>query len=269
MTSSVFKDKVVVITGASSGIGRELAYQLAAQGAWLSLAARNAERLETVSAECQARGGRAITVQTDVGEQSQCETLIQETVKNFQRIDVLVNNAGITMWAKFEDLQDLGLVEQIMRTNFFGSVYCTHHALPYLKQAKGQIVAISSLTGKAGVPTRSAYAASKHAMAGFFDSLRIEIAEYGIGVTMIYPDFVSSEVRERALGPDGRPLGSSPVREKEVMSAETCAEMIVKAMEKRKRELIMSFRGRIGQWLKLIAPGVVDRIALRAINQGR
>ncbi|MDR3603820.1 MAG: SDR family oxidoreductase [Syntrophaceae bacterium] len=269
MTSSVFKDKVVVITGASSGIGRELAYQLAAQGAWLSLAARNAERLETVSAECQARGGRAITVQTDVGEQSQCEALIQETVKNFQRIDVLVNNAGITMWAKFEDLQDLGLVEQIMRTNFFGSVYCTHHALPYLKQAKGQIVAISSLTGKAGVPTRSAYAASKHAMAGFFDSLRIEIAEYGIGVTMIYPDFVSSEVRERALGPDGRPLGSSPVREKEVMSAETCAEMIVKAMEKRKRELIMSFRGRTGQWLKLIAPGVVDRIALRAINQGR
>ena len=269
MTSSVFKDKVVVITGASSGIGRELAYQLAAQGAWLSLAARNAERLETVSAECQTRGGRAITVQTDVGEQSQCEALIQETVKNFQRIDVLVNNAGITMWAKFEDLQDLGLVEQIMRTNFFGSVYCTHHALPYLKQEKGQIVAISSLTGKAGVPTRSAYAASKHAMAGFFDSLRIEIAEYGIGVTMIYPDFVSSEVRERALGPDGRPLGSSPVREKEVMSAETCAEMIVKAMEKRKRELIMSFRGRIGQWLKLIAPGVVDRIALRAINQGR
>lgn len=222
-----------------------------------------------VSAECRARGGRAVAVQTDVGEQAQCQALIQETVKNYQRIDVLVNNAGITMWAKFEDLRDLGLVEQIMRTNFFGSVYCTHYALPHLKLVKGQIVAISSLTGKAGVPTRSAYAASKHAIAGFFDSLRIEIAEYGIGVTMIYPDFVSSDVRERALGPDGRPLGTSPVREKEVMPVETCAEMIVKAMEQRKRELIMTLRGQVGQWLKLIAPGVVDRIALRAITKGR
>ncbi len=269
MTSSVFKDKVVIVTGASSGIGRELACQLAEQGAWLSLAARNVKRLETVSAECKSRGGRAITVQTDVGEQAQCEALIQETVKNYRRIDVLVNNAGITMWAKFEDLQDLGLVEKIMRTNFFSSVYCTYYALPYLKQAKGQIVAISSLTGKAGVPTRSAYAASKHAMAGFFDSLRIEIAEYEVGVTMIYPDFVSSEVRERALGPDGRPLGTSPVREKEVMQVETCAEMIIQAMEKRKRELIMTFRGKVGQWVKLIAPGVVDRIALQAITKGR
>ncbi len=269
MAGSTFKDKVVVITGASSGIGRELACQLAGQGAWLSLAARDVERLAKVRAECQTRGGRAIPVQTDVSQQSQCESLIQETVKKYERIDVLVNNAGITMWAKFEDLQDLGLVEQIMRINFFGSVYCTHYALPYLKQTKGQIVAISSLTGKAGIPTRSAYAASKHAMAGFFDSLRIEIAEYGVDVTTIYPDFVSSEVRERALGPDGLPLGTSPVREKEVMSTETCAEMIIQAMEQRKRELIMSFRGRIGQWLKLIAPRVVDRIALRAINQGR
>ena len=161
------------------------------------------------------------------------------------------------------------MIEQIMRVNYFGSVYCTYYALPYLKQTKGQIVAISSLTGKAGVPTRSAYAASKHAMAGFFDTLRIEIAEYGVGVTMIYPDFVSSEVRERALGPDGQPLRQSPVREKEVMPVETCAQMIIRAMEQRKRELIMTLRGRVGQWLKLIAPSVVDRIALRAINKGR
>jgi len=269
MTDSVFKDKVVIITGASSGIGRELAYQLAAQGAWLSLAARNVKRLETVSADCQARGGKAIAVPTDVGNQAQCQALIRETVNHYKRIDVLINNAGITMWAKFEDLLDLGMIEQIMRVNYFGSVYCTYYALPYLKQTKGQIVAISSLTGKAGVPTRSAYAASKHAMAGFFDTLRIEIAEYGVGVTMIYPDFVSSEVRERALGPDGQPLRKSPVREKEVMPVKTCAQMIIRAMEQRKRELIMTLRGRVGQWLKLIAPSVVDRIALQAINKGR
>ncbi len=269
MTDSVFKDKVVIITGASSGIGRELAYQLAAQGAWLSLAARNVKRLDTVSADCQARGGKAIAVPTDVGEQGQCEALIRETVNHYQRIDVLINNAGITMWAKFEDLRDLGMIEQIMRVNYFGSVYCTYYALPYLKRTRGQIVAISSLTGKAGVPTRSAYAASKHAMAGFFDTLRIEIAEYGVGVTMIYPDFVSSEVRERALGPDGQPLRQSPVREKEVMPVKTCAQMIIRAMERRKRELIMTLRGRVGQWLKLIAPSVVDRIALQAISKGR
>ncbi|MGC8660611.1 MAG: SDR family NAD(P)-dependent oxidoreductase [Desulfomonilaceae bacterium] len=128
--------------------------------------------------------------------------------------------------------------------------------------------AISSLTGKARVPTRSAYAASKHAMVGFFDSIRIEIAQYGVDVSVIYPDFVSSEARESALGPDGQPLGTSPVKEKEVMSVEICCEMIIKAMVQRERELIMTFRGRIGQGLKLVAPAVVYRIALRAIQKG-
>ena len=269
MTNSVFRDKVIIITGASSGIGQELAYQLAAQGARLSLAARNAERLEKVREECQARGGKAIAIPTDVSEQTQCAALIQQTVENYQRIDLLVNNAGITMWANFEDLTDLGMLEQIMRTNYFGSVYCTHYALPYLKQAQGQIVGISSLTGKTGVPTRSGYAASKHAMAGFFDSLRIEIAPYGVSVTMVYPDFVATEVRARAFGANGQLLGESPVREKEVMPVERCVQLILKAMVQRRRELVMSLRGQVGQWIKLIAPGLVDRIALHAIEKGR
>jgi short-subunit dehydrogenase len=269
LTRNTFKDKVVIITGASSGIGRELAHQLASQGAWLSLAARDTKRLETVMAECLALGGKAFAVRTDVSDPAQCEDCIRQTVEHYGRIDVLVNNAGITMWANFEDVQDLTPFEQIMRVNYLGSLYCTHYALPHLKQTKGLIVAISSLTGKTGVPTRSAYAASKHAMVGFFDSLRIELVPSGVGVTMIYPGFVKSEVRQRALGPDGKPLGESPVRESEVMPVETCARLIIKAMARRQREMVMTLRGKLGQWLKLIAPGLVDRIARNAIQSGK
>jgi short-subunit dehydrogenase len=269
MADSVFRDKVIIITGASSGIGQELAHQLAAQGARLSLAARSAQRLETVRAECENLGGKAIAISMDVSDQSQCAALIQQTVEKYQRIDALVNNAGISMWANFEDLSNLDTLEQIMRVNYFGSVYCTYFALPYLKQTRGQIIGISSLTGKTGVPTRSGYAASKHAMAGFFDSLRIEIDPYGVSVTMIYPSFVASEVRQRAAGADGQPLGQSPVKEHQVMTVERCVQLILKAMAQRKRELVMTFRGRVGQWLKLIAPGLVDRIALQAIKKGR
>ena len=264
-----FKDKVIIITGASSGIGRELAYQLAAQGACLSLAGRNVERLEAAKTECLKRGGEAIAVQTDVSVPEQCAALVQRTVDEFGRIDTLVNNAGITMWAYFEEVRDLSIFEQIMRVNYLGSLYCTHYALPHLKQTKGLIVGISSLAGKTGVPTRSGYSASKHAMAGFFDSMRIELAPYGVSVSMIYPGFVASEVRARAFGPDGKPLATSPVREGEVMTVEKCATLIVGVMAQRKRELVMTLRGKLGQWLKLIAPGLVDRIASRAIQTGR
>jgi short-subunit dehydrogenase len=269
MAASVFKDKVVVITGASSGIGRELAYQLSEEGARLSLAARDKERLTKVAGECQARGGRAIAIVTDVSDQTQCAQLIQRTVESYDRIDILINNAGITMWANFEEVRDISVYEQMMRVNYFGSVYCTHYALPFLKKAKGQIIGISSLAGRNGIPKRSGYAASKHAMVGFFDTLRIELEEYGISVTMIYPDFVATETRERALGADGKPLGKSPVRESEVMSAERCAQLILQAVAARKRELMMTWRGKIGLWVKLVAPGVVDRIAKNAINEGR
>ena len=269
MGSSAFRDRVVIITGASSGIGRELALQLAERGAWLALAARDAGRLEAVAAECTALGGKAVAVPADVGEKAQCEALVARTVEAYGRLDALVNNAGITMWAKFDELSDPSLLEPILRVNFFSAVYCTYYALPHLKRARGLIVGVSSLTGKTGVPTRSGYAASKHAMAGFFDSLRIELAPSGVAVTMVYPGFVATEVRGRAMGPDGRPLGVSPVREAEVMPVERCARIILKAMERRRREVVMTARGKAGMWVKLVAPGLVDRIALRAIERGR
>jgi short-subunit dehydrogenase len=267
--ADAFRENVVVVTGASEGIGRELALRLADQGAWLALAARDGARLEAVAAECRARGGRAVAVPTDVADEAQCRALIDRAVAEFGRVDTLVNNAGISMWARFDEVTDLAPFERMMQVNYFGSVYCTHAALPHLKRTRGRIVGVSSLTGRAGVPTRSGYAATKHAMAGFFDSLRIELEDDGITVTMVYPGFVSTAIRAHAFGPDGRPLASSPVRESEVMTPEECARQIVAAMASRRRELIMTLRGKVGAWVKLIAPGVVDRIARRAIEQGR
>lgn len=269
MTNAHFQDKVIVITGASGGIGRELALRLAAQGAKLSLAARDAERLEVVRVECEQRGGQAIAVPTDVAELARCASLMRKTVEAFEGIDILVNNAGISMWAYFDEITDLSIFKKIMNVNYFGSVYCTHYALPYLKASRGQIVAVSSLTGKNGVPTRSGYAASKHAMVGFFDTLRIELADDGVDVTIIYPGFVATETRQRAFGPDGIPLRESPVREKEIMSVEECVDLMLPAIQKRKRELIMTARAKVGQWVKLIAPGLVDTIARKAIEVGR
>ncbi|MFH1435055.1 MAG: SDR family oxidoreductase [Pseudomonadota bacterium] len=270
MSSSPFKENAVIVTGASAGIGRELALQLADRGAWLSLAARDAEKLGQVAAACRERAGaQALAIPTDVADRAQCKNLIEKTAAEYGRIDTLVNNAGITMWARFDELRDLDVLEKIMQVNYFGSVYCTHFALPFLKKSKGRLVGVSSLAGRTGVPTRSGYAASKHAMAGFFDTLRIELAEDGVTVTMIYPGFVSTEVRKRASGADGRPLGESPVRESEVMTAGTCARLTLRAVGLRKRELVMTARGKAGQWMKLIAPGLVDSIAKKAIREGR
>ncbi len=269
MSDAVLRENVIIVTGASSGIGRALALQLAQQGAWLALAARRLDQLETVAKECRRYSGRVIVVPTDVAEQTQCQNLVERTIAEYGRLDTLINNAGISMWAKFDELKDLSVFEQIMRVNYFGSVYLTAYALPYLKQTRGRIVAVSSLAGKNGIPTRSGYAASKHAMVGFFDSLRIELAETGVTVTMIYPGFVTSEIRERAFDADGQPLKKSPVREAEVMTADECARLIIKATARRKREEVMTLRGKLSIWLKLIAPGAVDRVARRAIEEGK
>jgi short-subunit dehydrogenase len=156
-----------------------------------------------------------------------------------------------------------------MRVNYLGSVYPTFYALPHLERSRGQIVAVSSLAGMNGVPMRTAYAATKHAQMGFFDSLRIELWDAGVAVTVIAPYFVQSEIRKRSPGPDGRTVEASPVKEGEIMSAEECARLIVRAMEKRQRMLVMSVKGKLGRWAKLIAPGLVDRMAAEAVRKGK
>lgn len=257
----------IILTGASEGIGRALALELAGRGARLALAARDRDRLESLAQECRARGGDARALPTDVTSQQDCEWLVNEAVAAFGGVDVLIHNAGITMWSRFDALADLSIFERIMDVNYFAPVKLTALALPELKKSRGLLVAVASLAGLTGVPERSGYAASKHAMIGFFDSLRIELAGSGVDVTVIAPDFVVSEIHKRAIGPDGEPLGESPMVKSKIMTAEDCARRIAIAIERRERQVIMSSRGKLGRWLKLLAPSVIDRMAAKAIRQ--
>jgi short-subunit dehydrogenase len=266
---AVYDGKVVVVTGASQGIGKALSLELAAQRPRLALAARDEAALEAVAAACRARGAEALVVRTDVADEASCRALVEATVRRFGGIDVLVNNAGLGMLARFEDVTDLSLYERLMRVNYLGSVYPTFYALPHLKRSRGQIVAVSSLAGLSGVPMRTAYAATKHAQIGFFDSLRVELRGTGVDVTVVCPYWVRSEIRRRAAGPDGRRVESSPVREEEVMTAEECARLVARAMERRERMLVMTSKGKLGRWVKLVAPALVDRMAAAAVRKGR
>ena len=263
------KDQVVVITGASKGIGAELARQLAAKGAKLVLAARSEKGLEEVAADVRKAGAQAVTVKADVTDERDCQAIVSGAIVAFGRLDAFVNNAGATMWARFDEIDDMSILKRLMEVNYMGSVYCTRHALPHLKRSKGLLVGISSLAGRTGVPTRTGYSAAKHAMTGFFDSLRIELEESGVGVTMIYPGFVATGIRENSTGPDGKPIMVDPVREGEVMSVGDCVRRIVTAMERREREVVMTARGKIGLILKVFAPSLIDRIAKRAVDRRR
>ncbi len=269
MAETTFRENVAIVTGASRGIGREIALQMADQGAWLSLGARNVTELEEVADLCRKRGGKALVVQTDVADRAQCQRLIEQTVAEYGRIDTLFNNAGITMWCRIDELEDFALAERIMQVNFYGSVYCTRYALPYLKQTHGRVVGISSLMGKTGVPTRSIYVASKHAMAGFFNAIRIELMGDGVTVTVIYPSFVATGIRTQSVDLEGKSLGKTSIQEDKTMSVEECVRQTLSVVAARKRELIMTPRGKIVEWLKLIVPGMVDNIARRAIEKGR
>jgi short-subunit dehydrogenase len=264
-----FRDNVVVITGGSSGIGREMARQLARGGAKLVLAARDKRLLEQATAECRSLGAPTAAIPTDVANKAECGNLIDRALAEFGRIDTLVNNAGISMHSRFDELNDLNAVDRIIQVNLLGSIYCTHFALPHLKKTRGRLVAVSSITGKAGVPTRSVYAASKHGMAGFFDSLRIELAPEGVSVTVVYPGFVATGIAQRAIGPDGNFLGERPVQNSEVMPADECARIIIDAAARRDRERLMSLNARLGLIIKPIAPRLVDKMAERAIRRGR
>jgi len=261
----VFGDKVVVVTGASAGIGRAFCLALAPQRPRLVLAAREAARLEAVASACREAGAQALVVPTDVASAQACRALVEQALARFGAIDVLVNNAGYSMRSRLEDVSDLSLYERMMQVNYLGAVYLTYHALPALKRARGRILVVSSLTGLSGVPTRTGYAASKHALIGFFDSLRIELQGSGVSVSVLCPDFVESEVHLRAVGPDGKALGKRGLPPANAITAEACAALMVRALTRRQRLVVTSLRGRLGRWLKLLAPALVDRIAARAV----
>jgi short-subunit dehydrogenase len=264
---SVFAGKVIVLTGASEGIGRAFALALAAQRPKLVLAARNRDRLESLATECRALGAEAHVVPTDVTDANACQSLVDESVARCGALDVLVNNAGGTMWTRLDEIEDLSIFERLMRLNYLGSVYPTYHALPHLKRTQGRIVAVASMAGLIGVPTRTGYSAAKHAVVGFFDSLRVELLDSGVSVSVICPDFVVSEIHKRALGADGQPLGANPMADSKIMTAEECAALMVTAIEQRQRLLITSARGKQARWLKLLSPESVDKLAAAAISK--
>ncbi|MBI3836502.1 MAG: SDR family oxidoreductase [Planctomycetia bacterium] len=261
-----FSDQVILITGASSGIGRALALELAPRRPKLVLAARDAQRLEDAAATCLRLGAETLAVPTDVTVEEQCGELIARAIKRFGRLDALVNNAGRAMWARFDELTDLAVMEEIMRLNYLGSVYCTHFALTHLKQSCGLIVAVASVSGLLGAPLLSGYVASKHAVIGFYESLRIELAGSGVGVTIVAPDFVQSEILSRAVDAKGQRLNKSPLDQKKLMTAEACARRIVKAMGRRERLVLTSARSKWARWGKLLAPKLVDWIAAAAVQ---
>jgi len=222
---------VIVITGASDGIGAEMARQWAARGAGevaLVLAARSLDKLEAVAAACRRLGAQVLVQRCDVSVQADCIALVDAALQAFGRIDTLVNNAGMSAHANFDEVQDLAWYETLMRVNHWGSVWCTHAALPHLKHSRGRIVAVASLAGLVGVPGRTAYSGTKFAMTGFFEALRTELRDAGVSVTIAYPGVVATETRRRGFGADGRPAGK---REGFFYSAAERRERVRRAVE--------------------------------------
>ncbi|HOX39869.1 MAG TPA: SDR family oxidoreductase [Candidatus Brocadiia bacterium] len=262
MALSAYKDNSAIVTGASSGIGREMALQLADQGAWLTLTARNTQALEQVAAECRKRGARAIVVTADVSDEAQCKKIIEAAVAEYGRIDTLINNAGFGQGGYFESLPNLETFRQVMDVNFMGTVYCAHHALPHLKKACGRIVSISSIMGLVGVPMYSSYSASKFAMTGFAEVIRMELMGSGVSVTSIHPNFVVSEFAGRLLKPDGTPLGDKGKRiyTSRTMTSSVCARLTLQAAAKRKRHVVMTPSGKLVVFMHGLVPGLVDKV---------
>ena len=201
-------NKVIVITGASSGIGEAMAKVYAAQGAKVVLGARNVQKLQFLAGDIRARGGQAAYCGVDVTKPEECRELIETAVREFGGIDVLICNAGISMRAIFDDV-DLGVLHRLMDVNFWGTVNCCKFALPYLQASKGSVVGISSVAGLHGLPGRTGYSASKYAMTGFLETLRIENLKKGLHVMIACPGFTASNVRFSALTADGKQQGAS------------------------------------------------------------
>ena len=249
------KDKVIIITGASSGIGKALAIECARQGARLVLGSRSV----IDDPELKKKSAQVLCVSADVTRESDCESLIQQTVEKFGRIDVLINNAGISMRALFAEV-DLDVIKQLMDTNFWGTVYCTKYALPYLLQSQGSLVGISSIAGYKGLPGRSGYSASKFAMQGFLEVIRIENLKNGLHVLIACPGFTASNIRNVALSRDGTAQGETPLDESKLMTAEEVASHIIVAIKRKNDRLILTAQGKMTVLLNKFFPKFMDKM---------
>ena len=255
------KNKVVVITGASSGIGYALAVEYASKGARLVIASRNVTRLSEIGDELRLSGAEVLEVKTDVSIEADCKKLVEQAVDHFGTIDILINNAGISMRALFIDM-NLDVMRQLMDVNFWGTVYCTKFALPHLLKSEGSVVGVISIAGYIGLPGRSGYSASKYAIRGFLDTLRTENLKTGLHVLVVAPGFTASNIRNVALTADGSAQGETPRDETEMMPASKVAVYIRKAVDKRKRTLILTFtEGKMTVFLNKFVPSLIDKLA--------
>ncbi len=255
------ENKVAIITGASSGIGLACVKEFAKQKYSVVLAARSTDQLKQLETEIQNEGVAALVVTTDVSNQKDCKNLIDKTIERFGRIDVLVNNAGLSMRAIVEDVE-IDVLKRLMDVNFWGTVYCTKYALPHVLKVKGSIIGVSSIAGFIGLPARSGYSASKFAMHGFLETLRNENLKSGLHVLIVAPGFTASNVRNAALVADGSSQGETPREELKMMTAEEVAKKLFRAYKKKKQKLVLTFvEGKLTVFLNKFVPALVGRLA--------
>ena len=234
----ILRGQVALITGASSGLGRATALRLARAGVHVAVAARGREALEDCAREIQALGAPALVVPTDVTDAEQCRNAVEETVKEFGKLDILLCSAGLSMRSYFAG-SALTAMERVMRVNFFGTLYVTHFALPHVKRTGGSLVAISSLTGKRGIPSYAVYGASKFAIQGLYEALQVELRREGVHVGIVAPAFVDTPLRGNVLGPDGKPWPTPPPPPFRIWPIEKCVDRIVRLIVKRQREILL------------------------------
>lgn len=254
-----FTNKTVIVTGASSGIGEALAREFAALGANVVMGARSIQKLQLIAGEIREKGGKVAYCGCDVVKPEECKELIDTAVKEFGGVDILICNAGLSMRAIFDEV-DLEVLHRLMDVNFWGTVNCCKYALPYLQQAKGSIVGISSVAGLHGLPGRTGYSASKYAMTGFLETLRIENLKKGLHVMVACPGFTASNVRFSALTADGSQQGETPRNESKMMTAEEVAKIVVRGIQRRKRLCLMEIEGRATHFVKKFAPAFLDKM---------
>ncbi len=254
-----FKGKTVVVTGASSGIGMALALELGDLGANVAIGARNSDKLKELAEVIESKGSQVAWCVADVSKEEDCRQLIETAAARFGGIDVLICNAGISMRALLDDV-DPSVLHRLMDVNFWGTVYCAKYALPYIQKSRGSIVGISSVAGIHGLPGRTGYSASKYAMTGFLETVRIENLKKGVHVMIACPGFTASNVRFAALTADGSSQGETPRKEEKMMTAEEAAYRIIRGISRRKRFITMDFQGHASRLIKKIAPAFLDRM---------
>ncbi|MFY7900845.1 MAG: SDR family oxidoreductase [Chitinophagaceae bacterium] len=254
---SIFTNKVVVITGGSDGIGKALVDCFLDLGAKVATCGRNYDKLYQLQS---LYAGKPLFIHTaDVSIEQECERFIAATIKNFSTIDILINNAGISMRALFNEVDTIAL-KKVMDINFWGSVYCTKFAMPYILQNKGTIVGISSVAGFRGLPGRTGYCASKFALNGWLEALRTELLDSGVNVMWVCPGFTASNIRNAALNKKGEAHGETSMDEGSMMSSEDCAKHIIAAIEKRKRTIVLTSTGKQTVYLNRFFPSLADKL---------